>query len=163
MIAFLCCWTRFSWASFILCRLLLIQLFTLFSLSFVWCGGLVMVLLPSDSHSFPSLNHGSNGTFTFLSLALLLSRRDGVCSALVRETLSRPHWWIHHFLCDCSLLIATRTHAHIVMLWIDLLERTKCNGRQLSSFRCRFLYIYDDDVVGFFSSSYHYSWVASLR
>ena len=33
-----------------------------------------------------------------------------------RLRLRRPHWWIHQFLCDCSLLIVAHMHAHIVML-----------------------------------------------
>lgn len=102
---------RFSWASFILvayythCCVRCVLFFSFAPLAFSFFHRLITAFRCAFSWASRSLLHGDG---------------DGEWSE------RRPHWWIHQFLCDCSLLIATRTHAHTSLwLWIDLSDR-KC-------------------------------------
>lgn len=94
MIAFLCC----EYAS--------VELVSFLSPTILYFINIFFSPLRFFFHILSSFNHGILLRI-FFGFGLSRAKR-------------RPHWWIHQFLCDCSLLIATRTHAHFVMLWIDL-------------------------------------------
>lgn len=152
MIAFLYCWTRFSWASFILCRLLLF-----FSLSFFLQPFLLLLPLPppssSHSHSLPSLNHSGSSAHTHthihqsslslclsyrlillclcFSIAGFLSKPSCTMCTVSRKTttLMNPSIFMRLLITDCSS--HARTHRYGV--WIDLFE-VKCSADSWARF-----------------------------